>query len=123
MAPEQTKAYMLAFSGWQRLNPKTKLGRPPPNGKPGYNPDLMLLDLEKLRSSTKYKSYFDERKLNALMKNYVFHASGEIPSLGDLVNLIAADSESLILNLGCEWNRLAQETSDTLEKQVWPRGF
>ena len=30
MAPEQTKTYMQAFSGWQRLNPKTKLGRPPP---------------------------------------------------------------------------------------------
>ena len=33
MAPEQTKTYMQAFSGWQRLNPKTKLGRPPPGKK------------------------------------------------------------------------------------------
>jgi len=49
MAPEQTKTYMQAFAGWQRLNPKTKLGRPPPDGKPGFNPDLMLLDLDKLR--------------------------------------------------------------------------
>ena len=118
MAPEQTKTYMQAFSGWQRLNPKTKLGRPPPDGKPGFNPDLMLLDLDKLRSSAKFKTYFDERKLNALVKNYVFHSSGEIPSLGDMVNLIAADSESLIWKLGCEWNRLAKETSDMLDKQV-----
>jgi hypothetical protein len=58
---------MTAFSSWQRLNPKTKLGRPPPDGKPGFNPDLMLLDLEKLRSSAKFKAYLDERKLNSLV--------------------------------------------------------
>jgi hypothetical protein len=66
------------------------------DGKPGFNPDLMLLDLDKLRSSAKYKTYFDERKVNALVKNYIYHSSGEIPSLGDMVNLIAADSESLV---------------------------
>jgi hypothetical protein len=27
----------------------------------------MLLDLDKLRSSAKFKTYFDERKLNALV--------------------------------------------------------
>jgi len=37
--------------------------------------------------------------------------------LGDMVNLIAADSESLIYKLGCEWNRLAKDTTDTLDKQ------
>ncbi len=30
LAPEQTNTYMRAFAGWQRLNPSTKLGRPPP---------------------------------------------------------------------------------------------
>ena len=30
MAPEQTNTYMRAFAGWQRINPTTKLGRPPP---------------------------------------------------------------------------------------------
>ena len=56
----------------------------------------MLLDLDKLRSSAKYKTYFDERKVNALVKNYIYHSSGEIPTLGDMVNLIAADSENLV---------------------------
>ncbi len=30
LAPEQTNLYMRAFAGWQKLNPSTKLGRPPP---------------------------------------------------------------------------------------------
>ena len=55
LAPEQTNLYMRAFGGWQRVNPSTKLGRPPPDGKPGYNPDLILMDLEKLRASATYK--------------------------------------------------------------------
>jgi hypothetical protein len=59
----------------------------------------MLLDLDKLRSSAKFKTYFDERKVNTLVKNYVFHSSGDIPTLGDMVNLIAADSESLVIQI------------------------
>lgn len=42
VAPEQTNTYMRAFASWQRLYPATKLGRPPPDGKPGFNPDLVM---------------------------------------------------------------------------------
>ena len=55
MAPEQTKQYMQAFAAWQKMNPSTKIGRPPPNGKPGYNPDLMVMDLDKLRANKSYR--------------------------------------------------------------------
>lgn len=55
VAPEQTNLYMRAFSTWQRINPTTRLGRPPPEGRPGLNPDLILLDLRKLRTNTTYK--------------------------------------------------------------------
>ncbi len=78
MAPEQTKTYMQAFSAWQRLNPSTKLGRPPPNGKPGFNPNLILLDLDKLRASATYRSYFNEGKLNKVVKTYMFHSASEV---------------------------------------------
>ena len=40
-APEQTNTYMRAFASWQRVNPSTRLGKPPPHGKPGFNPDLV----------------------------------------------------------------------------------
>lgn len=55
--------------------------------------------------------------MNKLVKNYMFHSSAEIPSLGDMVNLMAVDVEGLFMNLGCEWNRNADETSDILEKK------
>ena len=97
MAPEQTKAYMQAFSSWQRMNPSTKIGRPPPNGKPGYNPDLIVMDLDKLRASASYKKFFNEAKLNQVVKNYMFHTSQETPTLGDMLNLMAV----LVLSL-CE---------------------
>ena len=119
MAHEQTNAYMRAFAGWQKINPSTKLGRPLPDGKPGYNPDLILMDLDKLRANTLYRSYFNEPKLNRLVKNYVYHSKDSVPSLGDMVNIMAADSaESLFLTLECTWNRLpAQKSNDVLFKK------
>lgn len=118
MAPEQTEIYSKAFKDWQELNPTTKLGKPPPDGNPGYNPDLILLDLEKLRNSSKYSSYFDEQRLNVLVQKFVYHFFGYVPSLADILNLIAADSEDLIWNMGCEWNRLAKVSIDKDEEKV-----
>ena len=113
MANEQTNLYAKSFAGWQKINPSTKLGRPLPDGKPGYNPDMILMDLDKLRASTLYRSYFNEPKLNRLVKNYVYHSKESVPNLGDMVNIMAADSaDSLILTLDCSWNRLADKKSN-----------
>lgn len=117
MVPEQSKTYMRAFAQWQKVNPSTKIGRPPPNGKPGYNPDLILMDLDKLRASASYRTFFNEVKLNTLVKNYMFHSESETPCLGDMVNLMAVDVENLFMKLGCEWNRRVEETTDMLEKK------
>ena len=117
MSPEQSNTYMRAFSGWQRINPSTKLGRPPPDGKPGFNPNLMLMDLDKLRASASYRGYFNERRLNMLIKNYMYHSAEELPTLGDMVNLMAADNENLFYQLGCEWNRNSQPSTDLLDKK------
>ena len=48
------------------------------DGKPGYNTDLILMDLEKLRASATYKSYFSEIRLNKLIKNYFYHSMDEV---------------------------------------------
>ena len=108
---------MRAFAGWQRINPSTRLGKAPPEGKPGFNPDLILMDLDKLRASAAYRTYFSEIRLHKLVKQYLFHSSSDLPSLGDIVNLIAADNEGLIMTLGCEWNRNARPSADVLEKK------
>ena len=106
---------MQSFSSWQKLNPSTKIGRPPPNGKPGFNPDLILMDLDKLRASASYKSYFREAKLNKMIKTYMYHSSSDTPTLADMVNLMAVDNEGLFMNLGCEWNRNSKQVWDVLE--------
>ncbi len=49
-----------------------------PDGKPGFNVDLILMDLEKLRASATFKSYFSEIKLNKLIKNYFYHSTDEV---------------------------------------------
>lgn len=119
MAPEQTNHYLRAFAAWNKMNPSTKLGKPLPEGRPGYNPDLIVMDLEKLRNSPQYLNYFSERRLKSLVHNYLFHTSGEIPSLGDMVNLMAADDPSLVRQLGCEWNRNSEHVAngDVLARQ------
>merc|ERR1712029_512079 len=114
LAPEQSRTYGSAFAAWQKMNPSTKIGRPPPNGKPGYNPDLIVMDLDKLRASASYRTFFNEAKLNQLVKNSMFHSSSDTPSLGDMINLMAVDVESLFMNLGCERNRITTETPDSL---------
>lgn len=117
MVQEQTNAYMQAFAGWQQMNPSTKIGRPPPDGKPGFNVDLIVMDLDKLRASNSYKAYFNEVKLNSLVKNYLYRSSSETPDLGDMINLMAVDAENLFMKLGCEWNRRVEESTDLIGKK------
>ena len=65
------------------------MGKPPPEGRPGFNPDLMVLDLARLRESGEgYLGYFSERRVKSLIGNYLFHTEGDIPSLGDMVGRV-----------------------------------
>ena len=38
------------------MQPVKKHSTPPPRGHPGYNPDLMVMDLAKLRGDKEYKA-------------------------------------------------------------------
>ena len=76
-----------------------------------------MLDLEALRASPVYKNYFAEHRVKQLVKNYMYHSSADIPTLGDMMNLMAADSEALFYPLGCEWNRNSKSSMDVLEKE------
>lgn len=118
MVLEQSNRYMRSFGTWQRIHPSTKLGRPASEGgKPGYNEDLIIMDLEKLRSSHVYKTLLNERKMNGLMNTYKYHINGPQPDLGDFVNIMAADAEHLFHSLGCEWNRRSEYSTDILDRK------
>ena len=64
MVQEQTPKYLRAFGSHHVKSPGSKLGRPPSQGNPGYNPDLMVMDLLKLRLNTSYKALIHELKVN-----------------------------------------------------------
>ena len=52
-------------------------------GHPGYNPDLMVMDLGKLREDKVYKSGLTELKLSLLLRKYSYHPEGKLPTLGE----------------------------------------
>ena len=75
------------------------------------------MDLDKLRASASYRTFFNEQKLTKLVKQYKYHAQSELPSLGDMINLMAVDSETLFFNMGCEWNRRSTDTHDAMDQK------
>ena len=64
MVQEQSPKYLRAFGSHHVKSPGSKLGRPPSQGNPGYNPDLMVMDLVKLRLDASYKALIHELKVN-----------------------------------------------------------
>ena len=64
MVQEQSPKYLRAFGSYHVKAPGSKLGRPPSQGHPGYNPDLMVMDLVKLRHDASYKAMIHELKVN-----------------------------------------------------------
>ena len=67
MVQEQTLKYLRAFGSYHLKSPSTKLGRPPSKGSPGFNPDLMVMDLVKLRNDNSFKSMIHELKVETII--------------------------------------------------------
>ena len=117
MVQEQSLKYLRAFGSYHLKNPTTKLGRPPGKGSPGFNPDLMVMDLVKLRRDSSYKAMIHELKISVLLKKYSMHLDEELPDLGEILNLIAAEKPQMFHKLSCEWNKSAQTGHDPLSAQ------
>jgi len=114
MVQEQSLRYMRAFGTYHMKSPSTKLGRPPNRGKPGYNPDLLVMDLHKLRGDKTYKSMIHELKISLTVRKYSYHPEEKLPNLGDILNLIAAEKPKMFHQLSCDWNRSAMKGTDPL---------
>ena len=69
MVQEQTPRYLRSFGSHHVKSPGSKLGRPPSQGNPGFNPDLMVMDLVKLRLDTSYKALIHELKVDRATQN------------------------------------------------------
>lgn len=114
MVQEQSMRYMRAFGTHHLKQPGSRLGQPPSRGHPGYNPDLLLLDLARLRKDPGYRTMLGELKLSLIIRKYSYHPESQVPSLGDVLNLMAAERPGLFHQLPCEWNKSSQLSTDPL---------
>ena len=78
------------------------MGSPPPDGLPGFNSGVMLLDLEAMRSSALYNQLLQPGSVARLADQYRFRGH-----LGDqdFFTMIGMEHPGLFHPLSCGWNR------------------
>jgi len=70
--------YRNAFTTYRLSHPNTTLGGPPTHGGyPGLNSGVLLLKLNKIRQSKKYKSLITASSVSSLCRKYQFKVSTE----------------------------------------------
>lgn len=99
---EMQPVYRHTFWQYRKENPQTKVGDPPPDGLPGFNSGVMLLDLGAMRSSALYNRLLQPNHVAKLAEQYRFRGH-----LGDqdFFTMIGMEHPELFYPLGCGWNR------------------
>ncbi|KAJ8277187.1 hypothetical protein GJAV_G00072360 [Gymnothorax javanicus] len=102
IGPELQPVYRHMFWQYRRENPKTQVGDPPPDGKPGFNSGVMLLDLEAMRGSVLYNQLLQPGRVTELAQQYKLQGH-----LGDqdFFTLVGMEYPGLFSPLACTWNR------------------
>lgn len=102
IAHELQPVYRHILHHYRKENPATHIGGPPPDGFPGFNSGVMLLDLDRLRESTLYNSLLQPDVIKNLTEKYKFKGH-----LGDqdFYTLVALEHPQLFYVLPCTWNR------------------
>lgn len=99
-----TSSFFLRHTFWQyrKENPQTRVGEPPPDGLPGFNSGVMLLDLGAMRSSALYNKLLEPSNVAKLADQYRFRGH-----LGDqdFFTMIGMEHPELFYSLACGWNR------------------
>lgn len=94
----------LRHTFWQyrKENPHAKVGEPPPDGLPGFNSGVMLLDLHAMRASALYNKLLEPSNVAKLADQYRFRGH-----LGDqdFFSMIGMEHPELFYSLACGWNR------------------
>uniref|UniRef100_A0AAV2KU24 Xyloside xylosyltransferase 1 n=2 Tax=Knipowitschia caucasica TaxID=637954 RepID=A0AAV2KU24_KNICA len=99
---EMQPVYRHTFWQFRKENPQTKVGEPPPNGLPGVNSGVMLLDLGAMRNSVLYNQLLQPNNVAKLAEQYRFRGH-----LGDqdFFSMIGMEHPQLFYPLACGWNR------------------
>ncbi|XP_031715382.1 xyloside xylosyltransferase 1 [Anarrhichthys ocellatus] len=102
IAREMQPVYRHTFWQYRKENPQTRVGDPPPNGLPGFNSGVMLLDLGAMRDSALYNQLLEPSNVAKLADQYRFRGH-----LGDqdFFTMIGMEHPELFYTLACGWNR------------------
>uniref|UniRef100_A0A3B3UI16 Xyloside xylosyltransferase 1 n=1 Tax=Poecilia latipinna TaxID=48699 RepID=A0A3B3UI16_9TELE len=102
IAREMQPVYRHTFWLYRKENPNTRVGEPPPEGLPGFNSGVMLLDLSAMRASTLYNQLLKPSNVAKLADQYRFKGH-----LGDqdFFSMIGMEHPELFYSLACGWNR------------------
>ncbi|XP_036377908.1 xyloside xylosyltransferase 1 [Megalops cyprinoides] len=102
IAREMQPVYRHTFWQYRKENPKSKVGEPPPDGQPGFNSGVMLLDLEAMRHSALYNQLLEPGRVASLAEQY--HFRGHLGDQ-DFFTMIGMEHPELFSVLPCGWNR------------------
>lgn len=99
---EMQPVYRHTFWQYRKENPRTRVGDPPPEGLPGFNSGVMLLDLGAMRESALYNQLLKPSNVAKLADQYRFRGH-----LGDqdFFTMIGMEHPELFYPLACGWNR------------------
>ncbi|XP_053178290.1 xyloside xylosyltransferase 1 [Scomber japonicus] len=99
---EMQPVYRHTFWQYRKENPQTRVGEPPPEGLPGFNSGVMLLDLGAMRTSDLYNELLKPDHVAKLADQYRFRGH-----LGDqdFFTMIGMEHPELFYSLTCGWNR------------------
>ncbi|KAM7387923.1 hypothetical protein PAMP_024130 [Pampus punctatissimus] len=99
---EMQPVYRHTFWQYRKENPQTRVGEPPPEGLPGFNSGVMLLDLGAMRASALYNQLLKPSNVAKLADQYRFRGH-----LGDqdFFTMIGMEHPELFYSLACGWNR------------------
>nr|XP_040040514.1 xyloside xylosyltransferase 1 [Gasterosteus aculeatus aculeatus]XP_040040515.1 xyloside xylosyltransferase 1 [Gasterosteus aculeatus aculeatus] len=102
IAREMQPVYRHTFWQYRKENPQTRVGGPPPEGLPGFNSGVMLLDLGAMRASALYNRLLEPSHVAKLADQYRFRGH-----LGDqdFFTMIGMEHPELFHPLACGWNR------------------
>uniref|UniRef100_UPI0037E7743F xyloside xylosyltransferase 1 isoform X2 n=1 Tax=Semicossyphus pulcher TaxID=241346 RepID=UPI0037E7743F len=102
IAREMQPVYRHTFWQYRKENPQTRVGEPPPDGLPGFNSGVMLLDLGAMRASALYNQLLEPNNVAKLADQYRFRGH-----LGDqdFFTMIGMEHPELFYSLACGWNR------------------
>lgn len=104
IAPELNPVYRHILYMYRLNNTDTLLGSPQPDGYQGYNSGVLLLHLNKLRTSHTYNNYLTEDTIKHLVSKYGFRGHLGDQDLYTLIGCEAAGRQ-LFYELECNWNR------------------